>query len=190
MENLSTSVSHVKRFKRQEVSHEETPSFPCADGTLKIFDLPRPRHGENLAGGNLELDDLELDEGDTEEETIFEEESGHYRHHEVHRTNLYVQKEETFPCACETRRRDETNANQHKHWVKAHVERLLDERCCTACRMDWNDKIPNLEDQALRRYTWVNGRPSKLRHTTRPDTFWLKEWPRLSEEHKEEEIGN
>ena len=45
--NLSTSTVHVK-----EVS-------PCAGGTLELFDLPRPRRGENPAEGNLLRDELE-----------------------------------------------------------------------------------------------------------------------------------
>ena len=46
----STSV----RFECQEVSQEETLSFPCADGTLKLLDLPHPCRIERSAKGYLE----------------------------------------------------------------------------------------------------------------------------------------
>ena len=41
LETLSTSEAHAKILKFQEVSHKETPSIPCADGTIKILDLLR-----------------------------------------------------------------------------------------------------------------------------------------------------
>ena len=40
--SLLTSEDHVKRFKHEEVSQEENPSFLFADGTFKMLDLPRP----------------------------------------------------------------------------------------------------------------------------------------------------
>ena len=64
LENVFTSEVHVKRFMLQEVSHEETPSVPCADGTLILLDLPRPRRH------------LKPDNWGQEEEASFEEEHG------------------------------------------------------------------------------------------------------------------
>ena len=39
-ENLVASDFHVKRFKHQEVAEAEGKLiFPCADGSLKLFDV-------------------------------------------------------------------------------------------------------------------------------------------------------
>ena len=62
------SEVHVNRFKHQEVSHEAAPSFPCAGGTLKIFDLPHPHRGEKP----VEEDPMP-DEEEKEKEPRFEE---------------------------------------------------------------------------------------------------------------------
>ena len=51
VDNLCTSEVHVKSFKHQEVSHEET--FPNADGTLKIFERPRPHRWEKPHGERM-----------------------------------------------------------------------------------------------------------------------------------------
>ena len=45
-ENLSDSDIHVKQFKHQEVAQERKLSFPSADGSLKLFDLPQLPRGE------------------------------------------------------------------------------------------------------------------------------------------------
>ena len=47
-EDLENSASdfHVKWFKHQEVVQEGTLLFPCADGSVKLFDLPQPPRGE------------------------------------------------------------------------------------------------------------------------------------------------
>ena len=57
-------------FKHQAVSEGGTLLFPCADGLLRVFDLPRPHRGERPAGRNLEEDEEE------EEETSFQEMNG------------------------------------------------------------------------------------------------------------------
>ena len=36
---------------------------------------------------------------------------------------------------------------------------------------------------------WVNGRPTKVQQTTRPDTIWPVEWPKLSRNQKRDDIG-
>ena len=97
LDNLSASTMHVKKFNRQEVPQESTLSFPCADGSLKVFELPRPHRGEWAAEGNL-MQEVG--------ETSFEDEDGKhfgsmsgdvtYRHHEVHRSTLYVPKRATL----------------------------------------------------------------------------------------------
>ena len=38
LNSLSISEVHIKRFKNQEVSHEEIPSFPYVDGIFKFQD--------------------------------------------------------------------------------------------------------------------------------------------------------
>ena len=48
LSNRARSDTALTTRSFQAVSHEEAPSFPCADGALKIFDLPRPRRGENV----------------------------------------------------------------------------------------------------------------------------------------------
>ena len=37
LENLSTSEVHVNKLKRHAVSHEDTHSFQCADGTFNLY---------------------------------------------------------------------------------------------------------------------------------------------------------
>ena len=44
----------IKRLKHQEVAQEGRLLFPCADGRLKLFDLPQPPRGEMPARGNPE----------------------------------------------------------------------------------------------------------------------------------------
>ena len=51
MANLSVSEVDVQRFKHQEVSLEQNPPFPCADGSIKLFNLPRPHRGEQIVEG-------------------------------------------------------------------------------------------------------------------------------------------
>ena len=70
--------------------------FPCADGSPKLFNLPQ----QFSARRRLEQDETE------DEDTIFEQEISEYawamsrglifRHHEVHRTKLYIQDESIF----------------------------------------------------------------------------------------------
>ena len=55
--------------KEKVVSHEKTSSFPCADGSLKLFDLPQPPRGEMAAQGTPVQDENQ------EQETIFEAEN-------------------------------------------------------------------------------------------------------------------
>ena len=43
LENLSASeIVRSERFKHQDVAQERTLSFPCADGSLRLFNPPRP----------------------------------------------------------------------------------------------------------------------------------------------------
>ena len=46
LEHLPASDIHVQRFKHQEVAQEGKPLLPCADGSLKLFDLPELPRGE------------------------------------------------------------------------------------------------------------------------------------------------
>ena len=87
LENVSAADIHFKRFEHQEVAQEETLLFPCADGSLKRFDLLHPRRVEMPARRNPEQGENE------EEDTLFPGETGEYfwsmschfkyRHHEV-----------------------------------------------------------------------------------------------------------
>ena len=74
-----------------------TLSFPCADGSLKVFKLPRPHRGEWAAEGNL-MQEVEETSFEDEDGTHFGSMSGDvtYRHHEVHRSTLYVPKRATL----------------------------------------------------------------------------------------------
>ena len=51
--NMSASDIRVRRFKHQEVAQEGELSFPCADGSLKQFDLPQHPRGECPPGETL-----------------------------------------------------------------------------------------------------------------------------------------
>ena len=64
------SEIHVKRFKHWEVAQEAKLLFPCADRSLKLFDLPPCPRGEVPATGNPEQDEKE------EEDTVFDEQNG------------------------------------------------------------------------------------------------------------------
>ena len=55
-ENLSASDGHVKRFKDHEVAQGAKLLFPCADGCLKLLDLPQPPRVEMPARRNSEQD--------------------------------------------------------------------------------------------------------------------------------------
>ena len=68
--NVSASEVHAQSFNNQEVSHEENPSFTCADGAPKLFDLPRLHRCDILEKNLL------LDEDGHEAETICEEANG------------------------------------------------------------------------------------------------------------------
>ena len=74
LEILSASKKYGNMFKHQEVAHEAL-RLPCADGSLKLFDLAPPRRGARPAGRNIEQDDKEEEE---EEVTVFEEAKGEY----------------------------------------------------------------------------------------------------------------
>ena len=52
--NLSASDIHVQQSKHQEVAQEGKLLFPCADGSVKLFDLPQPPRAEMPATGNPE----------------------------------------------------------------------------------------------------------------------------------------
>ena len=54
LKNRPTSVIHVKRFKHEEVAQERKLLLPCADGSLKLFDLPRHQRGGMPVKGSLE----------------------------------------------------------------------------------------------------------------------------------------
>ena len=64
------SEIHVKRFKHWEVAQEAKLLSPCADRSLKLFDLPPYPRGEVPATGNPEQDEKE------EEDTVFDEQNG------------------------------------------------------------------------------------------------------------------
>ena len=71
-ENLSAPEISAEKFKHREVAREGTLSSPCADGSLKLFNLPRPHRGEWSADRSLEQDEKEV------EETTFEDEHEKY----------------------------------------------------------------------------------------------------------------
>ena len=62
------------------------------------------------------------------------------------------------------------------------------ERSCSR-GLDWNSSFPNLEDQAPRRYTWVNGRSTQVPTTTRLYSVWPEEWPRLPKKLKKKGVA-
>ena len=68
--HLLASNIYVIKFKHQEVAQEGKHLFPCADGCLKLFDLPSLHRGGRPAGGYLGQSD--------KEETSFEEENGQF----------------------------------------------------------------------------------------------------------------
>ena len=104
MEDLLTIEVHIKRRRSPEVTQEDNTSFPCAEGSLNVFDLSRPCHPSTSAEGRFVAHELEKSE-----RTIIEEgnnkdlwsTSGDFicRHHEVPRMKWYVPTEQTFPIA-------------------------------------------------------------------------------------------
>ena len=106
-ENLSAFEIHVERSTHQEVAHAGHLWYPCADGTLKLFDLPQPPRGDMPATRNPEVDEKE-----EERDTVSEEENSKtnrsmsgdfiYRHHEVHRSKFHFLNETTFSITLNT----------------------------------------------------------------------------------------
>ena len=51
LQNMPASDIHVKRFKHQEVAQDGKLVFPCADGSLKLFDLSSTFHARKCPPG-------------------------------------------------------------------------------------------------------------------------------------------
>ena len=113
LENLSTAEVHVKRFKHQDVSHEETLSFPFEDGALKLFDLPRVHRGDAAAERNQMPDEEEKRRRNkvrrSKAEKYFQSMSGDFIYRRSRSTSINIvraHKEHT-----EIRPRDEADAS-------------------------------------------------------------------------------
>ena len=65
---LLTIEDHIKRRRSPEITQEDNTSFPCAEGSLNVFDLSRPCHPSTSAEGRFVAHELEKGEG-----TIIEE---------------------------------------------------------------------------------------------------------------------
>ena len=172
LENLTASEVHIKRFRHQEVSHEET--FPYADGTLNLFDFPRLHRGEKPAEGNLLQD-----EGDYEEETILEQrtemiiEAKVFHLPSSRSTSINIvrrEEEETCPTSVKhvnvmRQRTSMDNASQHTwndHWNEESDVALSGEWVGTTGFQIMRTELPE-------RTLTVNGRrtQSATYHTTR-----------------------
>ena len=106
---LTSNVSSTRKSHKKE-----SCLFPCADGSLRFFDLPQPPLDGMPASGNPEQD------AKRRRGYLFEEDHGRYlwsmsgdptnRHHEVHGTKMYISHSN------EMRRCDEAsidNASEH-----------------------------------------------------------------------------
>ena len=91
--NLSASDIHVQQFKHQEVAQEGKLLFPCADGSVKLFDLPHSPRAEMPVRENPE--EKTVNTFGARVVSDFK-----YRQHEIHRTKLYIQDEHFFPFDC------------------------------------------------------------------------------------------
>ena len=103
-----------------------------------------------------------------------------YRHHDVHRSKLYVPDEATLSNPLK-KRCHEANDNKHRQRLGAPVFNDY-----------WKDKREVLlseewigtRSQCLRitqeGYKLVNGLLTKVQNPTRLDAIWPEEWPRLS----------
>ena len=85
LENLSASDIQVKRCKRQE----------GADGSLQLFDLPQPPQCEETIGKKQRTPSLKKNIMKTCWSMSGDDFT--YRHHEVHRSKLYVLDEPPSP---------------------------------------------------------------------------------------------
>ena len=62
VQESEASEIYARRFQSQEVPEKTEYEFPCANGTLRLPNRPRP---SSIAEGNIEWeDDVEVEEGD------------------------------------------------------------------------------------------------------------------------------
>ena len=90
----SSRIAKISRTGTRTVAQERKLLLPFADGSLKLFDLPRHQRGGMPVKGSLEQDERKKKTQITNQRTVktFWSTSRDFksRHHEVHRANLYV----------------------------------------------------------------------------------------------------
>ena len=193
----SWAVFHVREEVGQETWWRQTvqicmnqkpQEFTCANGTLSFPKRPRP---SLPAEGNLEPeDDVEIEEGDNKGSTTEDSwsMSGEFihRHHEELRLKFYDPDNETFPIPLKN-----VNVMRQTQTKKKNVsEHTINDTCFEAKGVtlaeEWTAtaRFQILRTRLLEGYRCVNGRPTKIQKTTRPDSIWPEAWTPLFKEQK------
>ena len=169
--------------------HQKRQELTCGNGTLSFPNRPRP---SLPAEGNLEPEDVEIEEGDNKGSTTEDSwsMSGEFirRHHEELRLKFYDPDNETFPIPLEyvdVMRQTQTNIN--------HVsEHTINDSCFEAKGVtlaeEWTatTRFQILRTRLLEGHKCVNVRPTKIQKTTRPDSIWPESWTPLFKEQEKD----
>ena len=159
-----------KDSKAKKYLFKKTRKFPCTNGTLRLLGRPRP---SSTAQGNPEReDDVDIEEDDQKgsktEDSWSTRDNLFYRHHEELRLELYDPDNEPFPIHLKyvvVLTQTQTSINN------VSINDIRTEAKGVNLSEEWTGilRFQILRTRLPEGYKWVNGRPTKIQETTRPD---------------------